>query len=77
MKKQIIAKSLLFLFSFIVYLCLYFTLVDLFYGTDKSILFGISAAFTIIISPRLKVIKTQSGDKIQITWIFQKKAKTF
>ncbi|MDB4241564.1 hypothetical protein N9820_01405 [Polaribacter sp.] len=33
---------------------------------------GISAGLAVILSPRKKKIKTQTGEKTQITWVFLK-----
>ncbi|WP_439131191.1 hypothetical protein [Polaribacter sp.] len=34
---------------------------------------GIAAGLAIVLSPRKKKIKTQTGEKTQITWLFLKK----
>jgi len=37
----------------------------------------ISAAVAAILSPRVKVIQTASGEHHQMTWLFWRKAKTY
>jgi len=61
----------------ITYISLHFIFSYLFQNVDNTYITGLVALITVIISPRFKTIKTQSGNKIQMTWIFQKKAKTF
>jgi|TARA_B110000908_G_scaffold76807_1_gene92425 hypothetical protein len=39
---------------------------------NRMISAGIAASFAVILSPRKKKIKTQTGEKTQITWIFLK-----
>ncbi|MCZ4695307.1 hypothetical protein [Ancylomarina euxinus] len=77
MKNQIKAKGLHFLFFLFIYMCLYFPLLYFIDSINRAYITGITAFLTVMISPRLKVIKAQSRDKIQITWIFQKKAQIF
>lgn len=48
---------------------------DQIYTTDNFLLKGgISAFFAFILSPRKKIIQTQTGKIKQITWIFLKKS---
>ena len=55
------------------FLIVYFGLV--FLGvTNNLIRASISAAIAFALSPRRKKIKTQTGEKTQITWIFLKDA---
>jgi len=39
---------------------------------NRMISAGIAASLAVILSPRKKKIKTQTGEKTQITWIFLK-----
>ncbi|CAI8252115.1 MAG: Uncharacterised protein [Polaribacter sp. SA4-10] len=39
---------------------------------NRMISTGIAASLAVILSPRKKKIKTQTGEKTQITWIFLK-----
>lgn len=43
-------------------------------GIENSLVRGgLSAVLAVILSPRKKKIKTQTGEKTQITWLFLKK----
>lgn len=49
-------------------------LFDLVYTTDNGILkIGICSVIAFILSPRRKIILTQTGRTKQITWLFLKK----
>ena len=57
-----------------VLIVLFMFIFDQFYKTDNFLLKGgISAVFAFILSPRKKIIQTQTGKIKQITWIFLKK----
>ena len=48
-------------------------LLDFVINIENSIISkGISASLAVILSPRKKKIKTQTEEKIQITWVFLK-----
>jgi len=72
MKKHIIAKVLHFISFLIIYMLLFFSLIYFIDGIDHVYIAAITAALTVIIYPKIKMIKAQSGDKIQITWVFLK-----
>ncbi len=73
MRNKIKAKGIHFISFIIIYMCLYFLFLNLMESMDRTYLTGITFFIAIIISPKTKVITTQSGDKIQITWMFLKK----
>ncbi|MDP5105589.1 MAG: hypothetical protein NWQ31_05395 [Polaribacter sp.] len=51
----------------------FMSLFDLVYTTDNVILkIGICSVIAFILSPRRKIILTQTGRKKQITWMFLK-----
>ncbi|QOD60020.1 hypothetical protein H9I45_11770 [Polaribacter haliotis] len=53
---------------------LFMMIFDQIYKTDNFVLKGgISAVLAFIISPRKRIIQTQTGKIKQITWIFLKK----
>ena len=55
-------------FFLIIYLITYFS------GIENAMLRTVfSVTFAFVISPRRKKIKTQTGEKIQVSWIFLKK----
>jgi len=40
---------------------------------NPYLLSAISAGITVILSPQRRVVKKQSGDQIQLKWLFSKK----
>ena len=60
---------------FPVFFFLIFWLLDKVFNIESLILKGIiSGAMGFLLSPRKKKIETQKGTKIQLTWLFLKKA---
>mgnify|MGYP001037782853 CR=1 FL=1 len=58
----------IFLFTFI-----FVMVLDIIFKIDDSIIrIVIAAPLAVFLSPRKKKIKTQNGEKTQITWIFLK-----
>ncbi|WP_405563242.1 hypothetical protein [Polaribacter sp. Asnod6-C07] len=52
---------------------IFITILDLVFKIDNSIIrVVIAAPLAAFLSPRKKKIKTQAGDKTQITWFFLK-----
>ncbi len=52
---------------------IFITILDLVLGIDNSIVrVVIAAPLAAFLSPRKKKVKTQTGDKTQITWLFLK-----
>ena len=52
---------------------IFLTILDFVFGVENSILrILIAAPLAAILSPRKKKIKTQTGDKTQITWFLLK-----
>ncbi len=58
---------------FIIYLILWFSIRYIFKNLNTSILSGITAAITVILSPQRRVIQTQSGEEVYLKWLFSKK----
>jgi len=53
---------------------IFIAILDFGFKIDNSIVrIIIAAPLAVFLSPRKKVINTQTGDKTQITWIFLKK----
>jgi hypothetical protein len=73
MKNQIKAKAIHFISFLIIFICVYFSLLNFIESIDSTVIAGITAFISIVFSPKTKVIEAQSGEKIQITWIFLKK----
>lgn len=40
---------------------------------NTYLLSAISAAITVVLSPQRRIVKKQSGDQIQLKWLFSKK----
>ncbi len=59
--------------NIIIFLIIHFTLSIFFKNLHKAIIAGITGFITAILSPQMKKITTENGDKIQIKWIFSKK----
>jgi len=63
--------------SSLAFFVIFFTIWTILHVTVKGLDVGykgmISGGLTAILAPRIKKINTQSGDKIQIKWIFLKK----
>jgi exosome complex RNA-binding protein Rrp42 (RNase PH superfamily) len=68
--KYLAKKS--FLVVFVLTLSFIFIFVYVLDIENRMISAGIAASFAVILSPRKKKIKTQTGEKTQITWIFLK-----
>ena len=73
MKNQIKAKGIHFLSFLIIFICVYFSLLNFKESIDSTYIAGITVFISIILSPKTKVVQTKSGEKIQITWMFLKK----
>ncbi|MBT8318223.1 MAG: hypothetical protein HKP59_11425 [Lutibacter sp.] len=61
---------------FVTFLVIHFILNYFFKDLKGAYVAGISGGLTAMLAPRAKNIKTQSGDHIQMTWIFSKKVRT-
>jgi len=59
-----------------VFLIFWFVLPYFFENHSMPFRGGISAILTFIISPRITRVRMQSGDKLQIEWLFLSKAIT-
>jgi len=54
---------------------IFIVILDLVFKIDNTILrIVIAASLAALLAPRRKKIKTQTGEKTQITWIFLKKS---
>lgn len=45
----------------------------LFSDINTYLMTAISAVITVILSPQRRIVKKQSGDEIQLKWLFSKK----
>ena len=76
MKNQIKAKGIKYLSFLIIFMCVYFSLLNFRDFIDYSYIVGITVFISMMVSPKTRVVETESGKKkIQITWIFLKNPK--
>ena len=68
--KAIIISNTIYIAVFIISWWLLSLPVDKITTVNKS---GIAALFTFVVSPRVTRIQMQSGEKLQIKWLFSKK----
>ncbi len=59
----------------VLFVIIQFTAISIFEAVNVTYIAGITAFITAIIAPRMKVVATQSRDKIQIKWLFSKKTR--
>ncbi|MDB9782115.1 hypothetical protein OAB88_03265 [Winogradskyella sp.] len=73
MKTTTKASLYIFLIFLITYLVMRFCIQMVFNDINPYLLSAISAGITVILSPQRRVVKKQSGDQIQLKWLFSKK----
>lgn len=76
MKTSTKASLYVFLIFAVTYLVIRFGIQIIFPKINTYLLTGISAVITIILSPQRRIVKKQSGDEIQLKWLFSKKVIT-
>ena len=69
-RKGLLWSMLIF---FLTYLVVWFVIRFIFSGMNVALVGGITAAITVVLSPQRKIIQTQSGEKVQLKWLFSKK----
>ena len=57
----------------VTYLVVRLIIQTLFSEINTYLLSAISAAITVVLAPQRRIVKKQSGDQIQLKWIFSKK----
>ncbi|WP_299114921.1 hypothetical protein [uncultured Winogradskyella sp.] len=67
------ANVYVFLIFLVTYFVVWFFLQLFFSDINTYLLSAISAAITVVLSPQKQVIKKQSGEQIQLKWLFSKK----
>ena len=75
MKLQTKIHLLNYIIFFVIFLIIHFSLNYFFKNVHGAIIAAITGALTVILAPRAKSVNTQSGDHIQMTWIFSKKVR--
>ncbi|WP_179333964.1 hypothetical protein [Winogradskyella costae] len=65
-----------FLIFGVIYVIVRLSIQSVFTDINQMVLAVASAVITIILTPQRRVIKKQSGDEIQLKWLFMKKVFT-
>ena len=73
MKTKTKASLYVFLIFLVSYLIVRFIIQLLFNDINVYLLSAISAAITVVLSPQRRIVRKQSGDQIQLKWLFSKK----
>lgn len=73
MKTSTKASLYVFLIFLVTYLILRFGIKLVFNDINTYLLSAISAGLTVILSPQRRIVRKQSGDQIQLKWLFSKK----
>ncbi|MBC3845774.1 hypothetical protein H8K90_05250 [Winogradskyella echinorum] len=73
MKTSTKASLYVFLIFLVTYLILRFSIQMVFGDINTYLLSAISAALTVVLSPQRRIVRKQSGDQIQLKWLFSKK----
>ena len=73
MKTSTKASLYVFLIFLVTYLILRFGIQAIFGDINTYLLSAISAAITVVLSPQRRIVRKQSGDQIQLKWLFSKK----
>jgi hypothetical protein len=73
MKTSTKASLYVFLIFFVTYIIVRFGIQTIFNDINTYLLAIIAAVITIVLSPQKRIVKKQSGDQIQLKWIFSKK----
>lgn len=73
MKTSTKASLYIFLIFLVTYIVIRFGIQMVFPEINRYLLTAISAVITVILSPQRRIVKKQSGDEIQLKWLFSKK----
>ncbi len=73
MKTSTKASLYVFLIFLVTYIVIRFGIQMLVSDINTYFLAAISAAITVVLSPQRRIVRKQSGDQIQLKWLFSKK----
>lgn len=73
MKTNTKARLYIFLIFLVIYMVIRFCIQMVFSDINTYLLSAMSAAITVVLSPQKRIVKKQSGDQIQLKWLFSKK----
>jgi len=73
MKTSTKAGLYVFIIFAVIYIIVRFSIQAIFTDINQMLLAVLSAVITVILTPQRRVVKKQSGDEIQLKWLFSKK----
>ncbi len=73
MKTSTKAGLYVFLIFAVIYVIIRFSIQAIFSDINQMLLAVVTAIITIILTPQRRIVKKQSGDEIQLKWLFNKK----
>ncbi|WP_417876067.1 hypothetical protein [Winogradskyella sediminis] len=73
MKTSTKAGLYVFFIFAVIYVIVRFSIQAIFIDINQMILAVLSAVITVILTPQRRIAKKQSGDEIQLKWLFSKK----
>ncbi|REG89350.1 hypothetical protein [Winogradskyella sediminis] len=73
MKTSTKAGLYVFIIFAVIYIIVRFSIQAIFTDINQMILAVLSAVITVILTPQRRIAKKQSGDEIQLKWLFSKK----
>lgn len=73
MKTSTKASLYIFIIFLVTYLVVRFGIKTVFSDINSYILAAVSAAITVVLSPQRRIVRKQSGNQIQLKWLFSKK----
>jgi hypothetical protein len=73
MKTSTKASLYVFLIFLVTYILIRFGIQTVFSDINTYLLSALSAVITVVLSPQRRIVKKQSGDQIQLKWLFSKK----
>ncbi|WP_179353315.1 hypothetical protein [Winogradskyella vidalii] len=76
MKTSTKASLYVFLIFAVIYVIVRFSIQALFTDINQMVLAVLSAVITVVLTPQRRIIKKQSGEEIQLKWLFSKKVFT-
>ncbi|MFD1017038.1 hypothetical protein [Winogradskyella rapida] len=73
MKTSTKAGIYVFVIFAVIYVAVRFMLQFIFEDINSMVLAVASAVITVILTPQRRIVKKQSGEEIQLKWLFSKK----
>ncbi|RCW93598.1 hypothetical protein [Winogradskyella arenosi] len=76
MKTSTKAGVYVFVIFAVIYVAVRFMLQFIFEDINSMVLAVASAVITVVLTPQRRIVKKQSGEEIQLKWLFSKKIMT-